>query len=109
MPPVESEQPVLSGDDVRAAARACGFPLVGLARAEPLDPGPLERWLKAGYAGEMGWMERNVADRLDPARVLPAARSVLALAIPFTARAPSAGPSPVTPAAATTTTRTATG
>jgi epoxyqueuosine reductase len=83
MPPVESEQPLLSGDDVRAAARACGFPLVGLARAEPLDPGPLERWLKAGYAGEMGWMERNVADRLDPPRVLPAARSVLALAIPY--------------------------
>jgi epoxyqueuosine reductase len=74
---------VLSGHDVRAAARACGFPLVGIARAEPLDPGPLERWLAAGYAADMVWMEKNVADRLDPGRVLPGARSVLALAIPY--------------------------
>src|SRR6516165_9648266 len=56
MPPLETEHP-LSGDEVRAAARACGFPLVGIARAEALDRAPLERWL--------------------------AARSVLALAIPY--------------------------
>jgi epoxyqueuosine reductase len=83
MPSVETEEPLLSGDDVRAAARACGFPLVGLARAEPLDPAPLQRWLAAGYAAEMSWMERNVAERLDPTRVLPGTRTVLALAIPY--------------------------
>jgi epoxyqueuosine reductase len=83
MPAAMSDQPVLSADDVRAAARACGFPLVGIAPAEALDPAPLQRWLSAGYAADMAWMERNVADRLDPTRVLPGARSVLALAIPY--------------------------
>jgi epoxyqueuosine reductase len=83
MPAVTRDQPVLSADDVRAAARACGFPLVGIAPAQALDPAPLQRWLSAGYAADMVWMERNVADRLDPTRVLPGARSVLALAIPY--------------------------
>lgn len=83
MPQAEPAPPVISGDDVRAAARACGFPLVGIAPADPLDPAPLRRWLAAGYAADMAWMEKNEADRLDPARVLPGARSVVALAIPY--------------------------
>ncbi|HXU81736.1 MAG TPA: tRNA epoxyqueuosine(34) reductase QueG [Polyangia bacterium] len=68
---------------MRAAAGACGFPLVGIAPAQALDPAPLARWLAAGHAAGMSWMERNVAERLDPTRVLPGARSVLALAIPY--------------------------
>jgi epoxyqueuosine reductase len=75
--------PILSGDDVRAAARACGFPLVGLSPAAALDRGPLERWLAAGHAGDMDWIGRNAAERLDPRRVLPGARTVVALAIPY--------------------------
>src|SRR5262245_2234904 len=74
---------VLSADAVRQAARACGFPLVGLAEAEALEPGPLERWLEAGYAADMDWMRERAADRLDPRRVLDGARTVIALAIPY--------------------------
>src|SRR5262245_44751757 len=74
---------MLRAIDVRAAARACQFPLVGLARAEPLDGAPLRRGLGAGYAADMDWMARNADDRLDPARVLPGARTVIALAIPY--------------------------
>jgi epoxyqueuosine reductase len=83
MPQALPHHPVLSGDEVRAAARACGFPLAGIARADPLAPAPLRRWLAAGHAADMHWMEKNAEDRLDPARVLPGARSVLALAIPY--------------------------
>ena len=83
MPQPVREPPVLSARDVRAAARACGFALIGITPAERLDGGPLARWLAAGYAADMGWMERTAADRLDPARVLPGARSVLALGIPY--------------------------
>lgn len=75
--------PLVAATDVRAAARACGFPLVGLAPARPLDPGPLERWLAAGYAADMSWMHRERAQRLDPTQVLPGARTVVALAIPY--------------------------
>lgn len=77
------EPPVLSSDAVRAAARACQFPLVGLAPAAPLDPAPLRRWLEAGHAADMDWMNRRVDERLDPTRVLAGARTVIALAIPY--------------------------
>jgi hypothetical protein len=43
----EPEPPALPAAEVRGAAQADGFPLVGIAPAEPLDPGPLERWLRA--------------------------------------------------------------
>jgi len=73
----------MSSRDVRAAAEACGFPLVGLAPAEALDEGPLRSWLAAGHDAGMAWMRRNVEDRLDPRRVLPGARTVIALGIPY--------------------------
>jgi epoxyqueuosine reductase len=65
------------------AARASGFPLAGLARAEPLDGAALARWIAAGYAADMDWIQKTAAQRLDPGQVLPGARSVLALAIPY--------------------------
>ena len=75
--------PVLSADAVRAAARGARFTLVGLAPAAPLDPGPLERWLAAGYAADMDWMARRLPERLDPTVVLAGARTVIALAIAY--------------------------
>jgi epoxyqueuosine reductase len=74
---------LLSGEAVREAARAARFTLVGLARAEPLDPGPLTRWLQAGYAADMTWMGRRLDERLDPRCVLPGAATVVALAIAY--------------------------
>jgi epoxyqueuosine reductase len=84
--------PVLSADVVRAAGRAARFTLVGLARAEPLDPQPLESWLQAGYAADMTWMARRVRERLDPTVVLRGARTVIALAIAYHRPAGEAGP-----------------
>jgi epoxyqueuosine reductase len=74
---------VLTADAVKAAARACQFALVGLAPAAPLDPAPLTSWLDAGYAADMEWMRRRQGERLDPGAVLPGARTVIALAIPY--------------------------
>ncbi len=73
----------LSADAVRTLSRSCGFALAGLARAEALDPGPLRRWLDAGYDADMVWIRRKVDERLDPTKVLPGARTVLALGIPY--------------------------
>lgn len=75
--------PVLPAGAVKAAARSSGFPLVGLARSEALDPAPLQRWLEAGHAADMHWMAERLDERLDPGRVLAGARTVLALAIPY--------------------------
>jgi epoxyqueuosine reductase len=68
---------------VRAAARGARFTLVGLTRAERLDPRPLERWLAAGYAADMTWMTRRLSERLDPTVVLAGARTVIALGIAY--------------------------
>ena len=66
---------MLSAEAVRAAARGARFTLVGLARAERLDPQPLESWLAAGYAADMTWMARRQNERLDPTAVLSGART----------------------------------
>jgi len=74
---------VLSAQAVRQAARSTRFALVGLAPAEPLDGAPLRAWLAAGHAADMDWMHRRLDERLDPERVLPGARTVVALGIPY--------------------------
>jgi epoxyqueuosine reductase len=73
----------LSAEAVRVAARAARFSLVGLAPAAPLDPRPLQSWLAAGHAADMTWMSRRTEERLDPGRVLPGAKTVVSLAIPY--------------------------
>jgi epoxyqueuosine reductase len=68
---------------VRAAARAARFTVVGFAKPEPIDGTALRSWLQAGHAAEMDWMHRRVEDRLDPERVLPGIRTVVALGIAY--------------------------
>jgi epoxyqueuosine reductase len=89
---VTTGENVLAAEAVKAAARASRFSLVGLARAEPLDPAALERWLAAGYAADMQWMAERKRERLDPGAILPGARTVIALAIAYHRPAGEGGP-----------------
>jgi len=77
--------PPLDSAFAKEAALAAGFHLAGVARAEPLDPGPLERVLASGWEADMAWLGRQARQRLDPSRLLPGARSVLALALSYAA------------------------
>jgi len=69
---------------VKERARELGFDQVaiGAARA-PQHAAAFERWLDAGYAGDMGYLERGRAARLDPGLLLPGWRSVVALALNY--------------------------
>jgi epoxyqueuosine reductase len=84
---------LLDSPFVKAAALRAGFHEVGVARAEPLDPGPLDRVLAEGWEAGMAWLGTQRAERLDPTRLLPGARSVVALALSYhDAERPPPGP-----------------
>ncbi len=68
---------------VKQAALSEGFDLVGIARAEPLDPGPLDRWLSNGWDAGLWYVRQSRDERLDVERVLPGAKSVVAVAISY--------------------------
>jgi epoxyqueuosine reductase len=66
---------------LRTAAAAVGFDACGVAPAARLsdEAGRLRRWLERGEHAGMGYMERNVDLRTDPARLLDGLRSVVVL------------------------------
>ena len=67
-------------DTVRRLALECGFELVGVARAEPIedDFARYQEWTARGMAGEMRYLTDRRADvRRDPQNLLPGARSIV--------------------------------
>jgi epoxyqueuosine reductase len=75
--------PDLDAAFVKSAARRAGFHLCGIARAAPLDPSSLDRMLDMGGDADMTWLRSQRAARLDPARLLPGARTVVAVALSY--------------------------
>jgi len=66
---------------IKSIASDLGFSFCGIAKAEFLeDEAPrLEQWLKRGYAGQMGYLEKNFDKRLDPRLLVSGAKSVVSL------------------------------
>ena len=68
---------------VRLAA-AAGFARAGVARVRSYpEMERVREWLRRGYAGEMHYIERRLAEREDLTRVLEGARSVIVCALPY--------------------------
>jgi len=81
-------------ETVKARAVELGFDRVAIGPALPPDHGPaFSRWVEAGYAATMDYLERREDERLDPARVLPGARSVVCVALNYYQGEPAADPS----------------
>ena len=66
---------------IKKTAQSLGFEHCGIARAMPLeeDARRLEQWLKKGYQGTMNYMENHFDLRIDPAQLVPGAKSVITL------------------------------
>ena len=69
---------------VKARALELGFDRVAIGPAgPPPHAAAFERWLDAGHAGTMDYLVETRAERLDPARLLPGCRSVIAVALNY--------------------------
>ena len=69
---------------IKAMALALGFDLVGITAPHPLAHADRYRtWFAQGFAGEMGYMTREVEKRVDPSRVLPGVRSIIVLGMNY--------------------------
>ncbi len=69
---------------VKERALALGFDRVAVGSADPPEhAAQFEAWLDAGYAGTMDYMARTRAERRDPARLVPGAQSVVAVALSY--------------------------
>jgi epoxyqueuosine reductase len=73
-------------DLLRKRARELGFVQCGFTTAEPPDHySVFADWIAAGRNGDMRYLatERGLSMRAQPARLLPSARSVIVLAMPY--------------------------
>jgi len=81
-------------EDIKQKALELGFDLVGITDASPIAPMHVEflaKWLKAGFAGQsktpsyrgMGYMHRNFEKRIDPAKLLENAQSVICVGLNY--------------------------
>ena len=75
-----------SPDEARAQvlelASGLGFARTGIAEVRDYPEfARVREWIHRGYAGEMGYLERRLEERTDPAQVLEGARSVIVVAI----------------------------
>ena len=68
---------------VKTRALELGFDLCGVARARPLDPGRLDRWLSRGWDAGLAYVRERREERLDPSRLVPGARSVIVVAASY--------------------------
>lgn len=69
---------------VTAQAYGLGFDLVGITQLGPVPTASaFERWLEAGHAGEMGWLERGLWKRQDSRRPVPGATTAVVVALEY--------------------------
>lgn len=66
---------------IKKTAARLGFDYCGIARAQRLDDDALrlEQWLQKGMQGSMQYMEKHFDLRVDPAKLVPGAKSVITL------------------------------
>lgn len=75
-----------------------GFAAAGITRARPSDDADkLRSWLDHGLHGSMGYMAEHTDLRLDPAALLPGARSIIMVADLYAGRDRSLAPLPPPP------------
>jgi len=69
---------------IRERALELGFDACQFTTARPPDSAAhFQRWLEAGRHGQMTYLERTARKRTEPGQVLPAARTIITLAVSY--------------------------
>lgn len=70
---------------IKNTAQQLGFHYCGIAKAQPLneDAKRLEAWLNKGYNGTMQYMANHFDLRINPAKLVPGAKSVITLLLNY--------------------------
>ncbi len=71
---------------IKRKAIEAGFDIVGITDASAIDNkqiGLFEDWLNAGYCAQMAYMERNFEKRIEPAKFLANAQSVIVVGLNY--------------------------
>jgi epoxyqueuosine reductase len=70
---------------IKQFAHHLGFDFCGIAQAMPLDDDArkLEQWLHKGFHGDMKFMENHFELRVNPAKLVPGAKSVITLLLNY--------------------------
>ncbi len=70
---------------IKRIAKDLGFDFCGISKAERLenDERHLDHWLSQNYHGTMQWMENHFDKRVDPAKLVPGAKSVVSLLLNY--------------------------
>lgn len=74
-------------ESIKQKAIEVGFDLVGITEAGPVGPEhkkKLTDWLEVGGAADMQYMHRNLEKRVNPAKLLENAKSVICLGLNYT-------------------------
>jgi len=74
-------------DDIKHKSLQLGFDLVGITDASPIDAEhvkPLADWLKSRCAAQMSYMHKNFEKRINPAKLLENAKSVIVVGLNYT-------------------------
>ena len=72
--------------DIKHKAIELGFDLVGITDASPIDAKQVELladWLKSGCAGQMNYLHRNLEKRINPAKLLENAQSIICVGLNY--------------------------
>ena len=79
--PANHLSPAAARRALAAAAQACGFDVVGIARPDAIDAAKrdLEGFLAQAFYGDMTWLESSAERRGDPRALWPQVRSVIML------------------------------
>jgi len=74
-------------DEIKTEAKSLGFSHIGFTNPKsPLHFDTFLEWINNGYAAEMEYLKRPdaITKRKDPQRILPACKSIIVFALPYT-------------------------